>query len=129
MVDTLVTIACPFDLFRMFWPDYFGKRGTLAGQPARWLNLYSPGDVLASNFRDDDLEKPADKGLSLIEGGERKPDNILYRRSHDPVSPLAALLLSGLRAHTTYWEVEYESEVSCFTDIVLNVYAGDPLLQ
>ena len=128
LVHTLVTIGCPFDFFRMFWPDYFQKRQAWPDRPERWFNLYSPVDVLASNFRDDDEDKPAEKGIALADG-DRKPENIVYRRGPDHISPLAALALAGLRAHTTYWEVEYESEVSCFTDIVLTMYAGDPLLQ
>jgi hypothetical protein len=73
-------------------------------------------DVLASNFRDDDKYEAAEEGITLS-GGDRKPENIIYRRGPDHISPLAALALAGLRAHTTYWEPEYESEVSCFTDI------------
>jgi hypothetical protein len=129
LVHTLVTIGCPFDFLRMFWPEYFRKRQTWPDRPQRWINLYSPVDALASNFRDNDEDKPAERGIALADGGERKPDNLVYSRGPDHISPLAALALAGLRAHTTYWEVEYESEVSCFTDIVLTMYTGDPLLQ
>jgi hypothetical protein len=50
-VTTLTTIGCPADFIRTYWRDYFVSRhGTAHG--VRWLNVYSPGDVLASNFMD-----------------------------------------------------------------------------
>lgn len=129
LIQTLSTIGCPFDLLRMFWPTYFQRRSGQPDWPRQWLNVYSPLDALASNFRDNDKEEAAEKGLNLVAGGERKPENLVYRSSSVQISPLAALALQGLRAHADYWEFEYESEVSCFTDIMLTLYAGDALLQ
>jgi len=134
LVHTLVTIGCPFDIVRMFWPNYFQKRQAWPGAPQHWYNLYLPIDVLGSNFRDGDEPGPATKGIELVEekdGPERKPDNLAYTRGLDreSLSPLAWLALTGLRAHANYWEAEYESEMSCFSDLTLKLYAGDPLLQ
>lgn len=129
LIQTLSTIGCPFDFVRMFWPTYFQRRSGQPDWPRQWLNVYSPQDALASNFRDNDSEEAAEKGLNLVAGGERKPENLVYRSSSVQISPLAALALQGLRAHADYWEFEYESEVSCFTDIMLTIYAGDAVLQ
>jgi hypothetical protein len=129
LIQTFTSIGCPFDLLRMFWPTYFQKRRGRSGWPAHWFNVYSPADALASNFRDDDDEKAAEKGLTLSEGGDYKPENLVYLSNPVKMSPLTALALAGLRAHMDYWELEYESEVSCFTDIMLTLYAGDALLQ
>jgi hypothetical protein len=51
-IDRLVTIACPLDFVRSYWPDYFTKRFSIPGRPAQWVNFYAPSDVLASNFQD-----------------------------------------------------------------------------
>lgn len=49
LVRTLTTIGCPFDFVRAFWPAYF--EGRAAGATGlRWVNVYSPLDLLGSNF-------------------------------------------------------------------------------
>ncbi len=77
-IHTLVTIGCPFDLVRVFWPDYFTKRATIASVPKLWINVYSPIDIMASNFRNNrGIGKPEsenaislknDPNAKLIEG-------------------------------------------------------------
>ncbi|HTP09992.1 MAG TPA: hypothetical protein VMP08_17165 [Anaerolineae bacterium] len=130
LIQTLSTIGCPYDLVRMIWPTYFEDRYGKLDWPQRWLNVYSPLDALASDFYDHDHKKgSSEKALQLAEGGERMPQNLVYRSGSVQFSPLAALALQGIRAHADYWEAEYESEVSCFTDIVQTLYADDALLQ
>jgi hypothetical protein len=129
LIQTLSTIGCPFDLVRMFWATYFESRYGKPDWPRQWLNVYSPLDALASDFYDHDKKGDTEKGLKLVEGGERMPKNLVYRSGSVQFSPLAALALQGIRAHADYWESEYESEVSCFTDIVQTLYAGDAVLQ
>lgn len=55
-IDTLVTIGCPLDTIRLFWPQYFRERRKLRDVPKRWLNIYSRVDVLSSNFNNRDSE-------------------------------------------------------------------------
>ncbi len=129
LVSTLVTIGCPFDLIRMFWKDYFQMRAAWPGRPQRWINVYCPADALASNFRNDDDQKPANVGLNLTQNGPCLPENVVYHRGPDSIGAMAALALAGLRAHANYWEIEYEAEISCFNDIVLALYQDDPVLQ
>ena len=86
-IHTLVTIGCPFDLIRVFWPDYFTKRAIVASAPKLWINVYSPIDIMASNFRNDrDI-------------GEPEPKNAI---------PLGLTRDPGVRA-THAWPVHQES--------------------
>ena len=59
-VHTLVTIGCPADLIRMYWPEYFHRRSYLESTPRRWVNIFVPSDLLGSNFIEGDpvAEKP-----------------------------------------------------------------------
>jgi hypothetical protein len=50
-IDTLVTIACPFDFIRVYWPRYYESRINPRLDLKAWYNIYSTTDVLSSNFR------------------------------------------------------------------------------
>lgn len=112
-VHRVVTLGCPFDFVRAYWPRYFEDRFS-AGEPcADWINVYSPGDVLSSNFADG--EGPdADFGIGLNPTGGGapadpvKPRNVLYRLDGvaEPPLGLRTLLLEGLRMHGAYWDEE-----------------------
>src|SRR3712207_3046953 len=47
-IHTLVTIGCPFDLVRSFWPEYYRRRFGHAGRPERWINVYVRRDIMGS---------------------------------------------------------------------------------
>ena len=49
-IDTLVTIGCPFDIIRTYWPSYFTGRQSTTSETLKWINVYSPIDILSSNF-------------------------------------------------------------------------------
>jgi hypothetical protein len=51
-VSTLSTIGCPADFIRTYWRDYFVDRHEAKHAPGKWVNVYAPRDVLASNFAD-----------------------------------------------------------------------------
>src|SRR5882724_96886 len=138
VVKTLSTIGCPFDVIRAFWPPYFTHRRELAVTKP-WFNVFSPVDVLSSNFNDD-----ADDSASLtatvtveIENGcgekkpaNTKPQNILYTVGAYKVglSFWDILSLDGFRNHSLYWQREAEREANCFSDLVRNVFKDDPML-
>ena len=44
-INLLITIACPFDFVRSYWPDYFTKRFSRTATPGKWVNFYAPSDV------------------------------------------------------------------------------------
>lgn len=118
-IDSLVTIGCPFDMVRTFWPEYFQRRLMPVGGGLRWCNVYSSHDVLGSNFRNDSAEAQADQ-LFRVEAGSLVPDNLPYDLGIGvgKFSLLAVLTLRGLAAHQLYWEGRGTSELSCF-DLVM----------
>jgi hypothetical protein len=133
LVHTLVTIGSPFDLIRLFWPDYFRERQALPDIPKRWFNIYSLTDVLSSNFRDDAHQDKAQQTVSVTNSGTAPlvPTNISYNRgmSSKSLSAFDLITLTGLRAHAMYWEREHEAETTCFSVMVAEMYAGDQMLR
>jgi hypothetical protein len=133
-VNTLVTIGCPFDFLRVFWPGYFNKRQGLIDSPKRWLNIYSPVDIFASNFRDDSKNCEAEKTVNLTnlqDDVKLKPKNIVYScgLEIEELSFWAWLTLMGIRAHTMYWEPQFESEISCFDILIPKMYENSDFLK
>lgn len=115
---TLVTVGCPFDLIRSYWPGYFADRRARLPDEAKWINVYAPNDVLGSNFRDDARDEPATEGISCGPGGGRLvPENVVHRRGGTGAGAVEALLLGGFRAHKTYWDPDDPNEVSCFDQL------------
>lgn len=126
LVDTLVTIGCPFDIIRSFFPSYFQARYGTPTTPSRWLNVYTPIDVLGSNFREDSLTKEANQGVEHKDGGLACPINLPYDEDVKP-STLTWLWMTGLRSHSMYWGSE-EGEASCFGPIVQHMYTDHTVL-
>lgn len=138
-IDRLVTIACPLDFVRSYWPDYFTKRFSIPGRPAQWVNFYAPSDVLASNFQDatSGIVEPTAAGAAgaAISGREQPrvapdPLNIAYLIDgrDEPVSRLSeSLRLKGLRFHGQYWSSRVASEESVFDQVIEHLgSAGTP---
>ena len=115
---TLVTVGCPFDLIRSYWPRYFADRRARVPEEAKWINVYAPNDVLGSNFRDDARDEAATAGISTGSGAGRiVPENVVHRRVGSGAGAVEALLLGGFRAHRTYWDPDDPNEVSCFDQL------------
>jgi hypothetical protein len=131
MVTSLVTIGCPFDLIRTFWPRHFtGRRLDAAPAFPRWINVYSSADVLGSNFRNDQADGAATESVTLDAQSAGKPplpENVPY--ANRALGALEILLFAGLRAHSIYWEEKFEAEDSCFHDVVARLWEGDPVLS
>jgi hypothetical protein len=123
-VSTLVTIACPFDFIRTYWPDYFAHRYTRRqGPPLRWINVYAPMDVMASNFRDDTQVDDAEITVGVRKGAESPAppvENLPYfvRGRGDQVHFLELLSLAGLRVHGEYWSSDSQGDPSVFGAVV-----------
>jgi len=127
-VHTLVTIGCPFDFIRTYWPDYFQRRRAWENVPERWINVYAPADVLGSDFRDDPGTS-ATRGIQVEgEAGERKPDDNIPFGRPAPLGAFEWINFVGFRLHTSYWEQDAEHGISCFRPIVEKLYAGDSAL-
>ena len=130
-VTTLVTIGCPFDMVRLVRPGYFKGRKWLQPGPG-WLNIYTPADILGSNFRDDEDEAPADPAVverATATESDQSPDfpvpvNVAYHPGGVPPGGF----LQGFRVHGSYWDPDGSGENSCFVQVVEKLYAGDPIL-
>jgi pimeloyl-ACP methyl ester carboxylesterase len=127
-VDTLVTIGCPFDFIRTYWPTYFEQRVALDGVPRRWLNIYRAADVLGSNFEDEDKSGSTERGVGLKgEPLPKRPENMMLG-GDGGTDKLAALRLIGFREHSCYWFDEpYASDA--FDLAVERIYGDDEALR
>ena len=135
-VHSLITIGCPFDFVRTMWRDYFDARRRFAsGCPVRWLNVYSPEDVLGSNFRD--ASEVGDPNINIRgAASEESPDvplpqkNIVYTQGldHSRLSWLDSFTLIGLRSHGMYWG-SGPPETNCFNELVPHMWDGDSVLK
>ena len=146
-LSTLVTIGCPFDFIRLILPSYFENRfGRTDMLKGGWLNVYTPNDILGSNFRNDNsvddpddyvLPKvsssdapPADPSAAPAFVGKLKPRNAAYYPGGVPQgkSFLDILVFSGFQAHSQYWDPSQSGEASCFDQIASFLYAGDSIV-
>jgi hypothetical protein len=132
-VRSLTTIGCPFDLIRTYWPKYF-EQSRPEQVPEKWFNVYSPIDVLASNFRRDGGAGEPDTGIPTTAAdaaGSRRPVNVPYGEptSAADMSPLQFITFMGLRSHSIYWGRVPEAELTAFSPIVTRIYANQPVLS
>ena len=124
------------------WLNYFTDRKALPGKPRQWINIYSPIDTLSSNFRDYAQSKEAQVPIQLAASSQTTPtqnadyllkptDNIPYlKKPYAGKLTLGDIIwMEGLKAHATYWEREYESEISCFSVFIPMMYRGDSILR
>lgn len=111
-VSSLVTVGCPVDFVRQFYPTYLeGRIARCAGLP--WTNLFLPEDILGSNFLDDDDHS----------GYESPPtgDGALALASVHPMRSIAVglerlgltslLSLEGFRIHGEYWDQPHRANL------------------
>ena len=142
-IDTLVTVGCPFDLIRVLWPYYYERRKEIlkvglkgnGSLTENWINIYSPIDVLGSNFRNDQrIEKPDRyNAVKIKETGSKLCPSVsipfTQGSSTAKLSTLEFLALAGLEAHNSYWEHGYESENTAFSLIIPEIYSDHPFLR
>lgn len=119
-IPVLITIGSPIDFINAYWPKYFKDRAKANNGLKHWYNVYSASDILSSNFRYDDLDKPAEYSISK---DSIKPENITYNIINTGAKNLSGLLfLGGLRANQLYWDDELNS-ASCLTALVQQMKA------
>lgn len=111
-VTSLVTIGCPADAVRLFYPDHFA--GRVARVPALpWTNVYIAADVFGSNFRDGE-DVAAEGGSDVAIGGQR-PD-VSRRYGSERLSFWNFVRFRGFSLHGGYWGGR--DEASCFDLLV-----------
>jgi hypothetical protein len=151
-IGTLITIGCPYDFVRTYWPKYFQDRyAAAAGERPRWLNVYSPLDVMGSNFIDEptmqerkayraataeqrevmrkDWDTRYGRGVELIAGGVIRPafeDNVPFGDGQGgSASFWDWFQFIGFRAHGVYWSRESKVALNCFGPVLTRMYATE----
>jgi hypothetical protein len=151
-IGTLITIGCPYDFVRTYWPRYFQDRYAAgAGERPRWLNVYSPLDVMGSNFIDEptrqerkayraataeqreamrkDWDTRYGRGVELIGGGMIRPafeDNVPFGDGQGgSASFWDWFQFVGFRAHGVYWSRESKVALNCFGPVLTRMYATE----
>lgn len=142
-IDSLVTVGCPFDLIRVFWPEYYESRYESLKESRKgngsltqnWVNIYAPIDLLGSNFRNDQqisLPEP-EQAIELKDTANKLCPSVSLAwtqgRSKNRLSLIEFFALAGLEAHNSYWEHSYESENTAFSLIIPAIYPDHPFLS
>jgi hypothetical protein len=130
-VKSLVTVGSPYDVIRLLLPNYFKGRQPVQGVPERWLNIYTPDDILGSNFRNDGDEKHQEETvMKQMAGGPAAevafptPVNVAYLPGGVPGGGGP---FGGLRVHGAYWGEE-PGDQTCWGHIVPVIYGDHVLL-
>ena len=129
-VDSLVTIGCPYDLLRTYWPAYYTERHRRADAPRQWINVFSPRDVFGSNFVSNKGE-PLGIGVQGEDDPVRPQQNIPWNTvaaDADDVRVWQILGFPGLKAHGNYWHAAREHDDSVFSPLVCALYQDQSLL-
>jgi hypothetical protein len=101
-VSTFVSVGCPFDFIRTYYPNFYKGRIDYKLSLNKWLNVCSSTDILSSNFRNDN--KNAEANVAIVNGG-LLPQNVIY----DTINPKTLkftdyLMLISIKAHRMYWD-------------------------
>lgn len=107
LVKRLVTIGSPVVTVATFWPDYWKGRRPWGG---RWINVYSPRDVLSSYLCPAPAEAQARVAEESLGTEGPRPKEEWSFGPDDDLTPWKRLALSGLRAHSKYWETPYDHD-------------------
>jgi hypothetical protein len=93
--------------------------------------VYAPADVFGSNFRDDDKFGPAEHTVGSQDGTLAPiPENLPYEiaGSAEAVNWWEMLALTGIRAHSMYWETDVNAETA-FSEMIGRVFQDTPVLR
>ena len=141
-VDTLLTIACPADIILHYYPQYFTDRRRLEGVPRRWMNIFVPSDLMASNFIEGDSynevpEEQKKRKLAVIlpKAGRQSWSGIRIHGKSEVIHPDsnvrhaltspkggASRVFAAVRAHQSYWDRTSITSASVFDTIVQELF-------
>lgn len=119
-VENLVTIGCPAKTIGTFWPRYWENRDL--SWDGRWINIYSPHDVLSSRFIYETAAGGPDTQTASVWLTPKNPDeecplpkeedelSFNTGPNTEDLSSGQKLFLAGLRAHDSYWETVYDHD-------------------
>lgn len=135
-VNGLTTIGAPYDFVHAIRSDWRDNRYAGSSPPV-WINIYSPTDVLGSNFRDDNQDGVATRGIAVtaadsgIQGGAPQtisPSSNLTWSLGVKLTFRNLIMLTGFTNHSEYWGDDAEVDHNVFDDLVLHMYAGTSVL-
>jgi len=119
-VSKIVTIGCPYDFIKQYYPNYFANRNESdVMKNITWQNVFCQADVFSSNFRrDNKCLQPMEEVTQTEFDFSVVPTN-LYFDVYDfkTLGSIDKLFFIGFRAHGTFWGSTYES-VSCLQDLL-----------
>jgi hypothetical protein len=108
-VSSMVTIGCPLDVVRLYYPDYVAKR--VARHPELpWTNVFNQADIFASNLMSRDDKRQGKGNLRGIASFEQPQS----KRYLDEKIGFFQIFVAG-RPHTSYWEET--NGASCFDEL------------
>lgn len=121
-IASLITIGCPVDFMRLYFPDYPGSR-TARMDGLRWVNIFNPADVFGSNFLEDDDFSGTDESdatPAAFPGCECVPTSIRY--TDERLSLRSVLFRArGFASHCQYWrDADRGDCLNLVTDVVLS---------
>lgn len=120
-IASLITIGCPVDFMRLYFPDYPGNR-TARLDGLRWVNIFNPADVFGSNFLEDDDFSGTDESDArpvAFPGCECVPTSIRY--TDERLSLRSVVFRArGFASHCQYWrDADRGDCLNLVTDVVL----------
>jgi hypothetical protein len=108
--EAIITIGTPFEFIKSYYEDFYKKRKLELGDRLVWINIYSIGDALGTNFRRDARIGEAEFG---IEKTSAKPININYEVAYVRRANIINIVtLYHIKAHGMYWDSKPEGQ-SC----------------
>jgi hypothetical protein len=128
-VCCLATIGAPYDFVRAVRRDWADGRHVRTTKPIRWLNFYSPVDLLGSNFRTDSSDGDATTGIRAV--GRATAIGPDENRAWDLgiAMNLADLLqLYGFASHGMYWGTDDVDDRNVFAEVVPLLFSDSDLL-
>jgi len=115
-VTHFVTVGCPVDFVRVYYPNYFNNRNVVNTNVKNWYNVNCEVDVLSSNFRNDGKLEDGDPANTP---GAREVKNITYEVTpFKNVSWLDYLFLLSFKSHRMYWDEEDIDGMNFFTNYI-----------
>jgi len=99
----LVTVGCPLDFVRLYFPAYADDRQErVPGLP--WTNIYIPADILASNMVDGDdyAYAPAGQSADVVTVAGVRP--VCHRYTSQTLTYRNVWTRTGLLTHAGYWD-------------------------
>ncbi|MEV4534382.1 hypothetical protein AB0J82_11190 [Asanoa sp. NPDC049518] len=103
-VAGLVTIGCPLDFVRLYFPTYADDREQRVPD-LPWTNIYIPADILASNMVDGDdygYAPAGEQGRDVVTVAGARP--VCRRYTSQTLTYRNVWTRTGLLTHAGYWD-------------------------